>query len=52
MKNLVSGKREFNLCSPIILGLKILRFFRFTFELLSNSFDRFYSTENTAHCPP
>ena len=37
----LSGKREFNLCSPIILGLKILRFFRFTFELRSNSFDRF-----------
>ena len=36
-----NGKREFNLCSPIILGLKILRFFRFTFEFRSNSFDRF-----------
>ena len=32
-----SGKREFNLCSPIILSAKILRFFRFTFEFRSNS---------------
>ena len=26
--------QEFNLCSPIILSAKILRFFRFTFECL------------------
>ena len=48
----LSGKREFNLCSPIILGLKMLRFVRFTFEFPSNSFDRFLGTGITVLCPP
>ena len=48
----LSGKREFNLCSPIILSAKILRFFRFTFEFPSNSFDRFSGTGIAALCPP
>ena len=48
----LSGKREFNLCSPIILSAKILRFFRFTFEFPSNSFDRFSGTGIAVLCPP
>ena len=48
----LSGKREFNLCSPIILSAKILRFFRFTFEFPSNSFGRFSGTDITVLCPP
>jgi hypothetical protein len=47
-----SGKREFNLCSLIILSAKILRFFRFTFEFPSNSFGRFSGTGIAALCPP
>ena len=47
----LNGKREFNLCSPIILSAKILRFFRFTFEFPSNSFDRFSGTDIAVLCP-
>ena len=46
-----SGKREFNLYSPIILSAKILRFFRFTFEFRSNSFGRFSGTGIAVLCP-
>lgn len=41
-------RRDFNLL--IILGLKILRSFRSTFEPRSNSYDRFFGAEFTVLC--